>query len=608
MLKNINLEDSKLYDEYLESLNFLEKYPKHKEPGLEYFINCYKVCVSSEYFKEKETALKYGEFIKESYMNYRNTKICKEIESTNSYEKKRNRFYNFVKCSCGALDICSRFGDFDSYLLAREFYRDKENQFYIYNREVLKDLGIIKAFQDLNDFNIKKLLIHCPPGVGKSCLGEAFVCFNIGQNINSRNLIGTANDTLATGFYKDFLSFFQIIENDEYRHNDIFNNINKTYNSSEKMRFNFNTEAREPNLMISTVERGATGIIHINKEGLIYFDDVIKNVEQARNPDILAKMNSELNNTFWDRRENEDVRFLGVATPWSTNDYFSEKSKKWEGRDDFLRLAIPAFKTNEKDERITNFPCKSKFYKSIAYWYEQMGEDENRAIASAKYLMKPIEQETRPFENLDFFENFPQNEPDSIVSAIDVAVSSGGDNWACCIAYLYMKERKAYIVDVVFNNKGTDNTIPSTVKKLVDWNVSKCYVEEKEPTKGAISTGIGAKLNEMLKKEGKRINLVSKNACGLSRKLDRILSCENSILAIETKFDWTVHFDKNRYKRNYEYTQFVDNIRNFSSDEKVQKKQKDDAPDCISQLIHYCCPVLKSGIVNNGFSQKKLGL
>lgn len=60
-------------------------------------------------------------------------------------------------------DTLARCGDFESFLIAMEWNRPIEKQFYLPRRRILKKFGLIQAFQDVVDGKLDFLCINMPP-------------------------------------------------------------------------------------------------------------------------------------------------------------------------------------------------------------------------------------------------------------------------------------------------------------------------------------------------------------------------------------------------------------------------------------------------------------
>lgn len=65
-------------------------------------------------------------------------------------------------------DTLARHGDFEAFMIAMEWNRPLEKQFYLPRANVLKQAGVISAFQDLQDDKLDLLVLNMPPRVGKN--------------------------------------------------------------------------------------------------------------------------------------------------------------------------------------------------------------------------------------------------------------------------------------------------------------------------------------------------------------------------------------------------------------------------------------------------------
>lgn len=68
-------------------------------------------------------------------------------------------------------DMLARHGDFEAFMIAMEWNRPIEKQFYLPRRRVLKEHGFIQGIQDLLDRKLQMLILEAPPGIRKECNG-----------------------------------------------------------------------------------------------------------------------------------------------------------------------------------------------------------------------------------------------------------------------------------------------------------------------------------------------------------------------------------------------------------------------------------------------------
>ena len=292
-------------------------------------------------------------------------KIIEIIDNEKSIEDK-SKMAEYMK---NAYDTLARNGDFEAFMIAMEWNRPIENQFYLPRRRVLRKHGFIQGIQDLLDRKIKMLVIEAPPGIGKSVMGEFAFCYQYVMNPLRKSLMGGNANMLVTGFYQDILDF---LTSSEYRFREIFPNFPKIEPSAEYKMVYTERKKREPNLMFVSIEVGATGIIHV--DGMLYVDDLIKTAEQANNPEQCQKIRYAYTGMLQDRLVNADVPILVIGTMWSINDHISYLKTKYGNEPWFRGISVPCM-----NETHTESNFMSDFGK------EKTVEQQNRIEIEAQY-------------------------------------------------------------------------------------------------------------------------------------------------------------------------------------------------------------------------------
>lgn len=602
--------DEQMRNDYIDSLKYIESYANGKEYNLKYLFCCAKICQASEYLGNEEAALEFGKFVKECYVNASQLKITGEINRERDLEKRKQLLLAYwVNCR-NCLDVCARCGDFDAFCLAMEYNRKPDIAFYFPRRAVFLKLHIIQDLQDLSDGKLDVLAISMPQRTGKSRIGLFFLTYMLMRNLHKeKQIFGVGHSTgLINSFYDEILMY--LTDTKTYRVFEIFNGHSVVDKSSDEHTISLDRVKGMPDIAFKSIDGNITGTV----EGglLMYADDLVKDQSEIINNDLADKLWSKFNTLVLGRMK-EGVPLIYMGTMWGTNcpisrlkEAYSEENMSKIGLKTRCRFnSISCYDENGESQfnYLFNVGFTTEHFKKIQLTLEKS----DRALWNAMYLAKPISRLGRPFENITFYDELPEIKPDFIGSVIDVATTVNNDNWSCPIGLFYEKEREVYIDEVVYNNKGTDITIPQTIEMFLRRRPDKIEVEEKEPTKGAIRTGIGAKLNELLLKNDFRSNLHSHSACGASSKKERILKYRTDILGIKTEFAWTIHFNKNRYEKEEEYKNFCNDIMNWSEEDIAQKRQVDDSIDSLSQLMEYCTPK-RGGYSKSKITLKNLGL
>lgn len=535
-----------------------------------------------EKVQDKENILRVSKKIRDIIESGNVTDDMSDKEKVNVNDYLRN-----------AYDSLARNGDFEAFMIAMEWNRPIQNQFYIPRRRVLRKHGFIQGIQDLLDRKIKMLVIEAPPGIGKSVMGEFAFAYQYIMNPLSKSLMGGNANMLVTGFYQDILDF---LTSPEYRFREIFPDFPEIVNSAEFKMIYSERKKREPNLMFVSIEVGATGIIHV--DGMLYVDDLIKTSEQANNPDQCLKIRHAYTGMLQDRLVNADVPILVIGTMWSINDHISYLKNKYGGEEWFRNISVPCM-NEERTE--SNFMYDFGMEKTVEHW-ERLIRDDDEIIAQAKFFCIAMDREGKLFNTKEFtyFENLPLAEPDRIVACVDVAYG-GGDNYAMPIAYVY--GRDVYIADVIYSKEKVKYTKPQTIAKIKAHRIEKVFFEANNG--GDL---FASEISEELKKENIHCNVTYKRSPATKSKLDRILSVASQIDGSD--------MNPNTYRLHYlaierqgmEYRRFMSCISKFSQSLDIQGKQEDDAPDALASLIVNVLGKQYYATVTSSFSRRDYGL
>ena len=503
-------------------------------------------------------------------------------------------------------DTKARGGDFESFCIALEWNRPIHKQFYLPRARLLKKHGVIQGIQDLVDDKLDLLVLNMPPRVGKTTVGLFLQVFLGGLSPDESILAAGHSVGLIQSFYGEIMN---VIDGDEYRYHEIFPNNTIANKSAEYLYIDLNKSRRFHTYNYVSIEAGGTG--KVQAERLLYCDDLVKDVEQANNPQRLEKLYYNYTGTIKDRKiqrlckdgEYRPCPEIHINTPWSLHDVTSRVVRNAE-EDDPERV------------RIISIPCYDEFGESnFMYdygkgfntkYYKDMEIAEDPVIFSAKYLMKPIERDGLLFtkENVSFYNELPGDNPDRIVTYADV--SHGGDDFfSMPVAYIYGNE--VYIEKVLFRNKfGGDDYIRPLVRDMIVKNkVSRAGVE-KNNGGDYFSTLMGNDLRDV----GYHCNITTHNAPTNKSKLDRILACQNEIKGIASESNTYRIYFKNPelIKGDKDYMEAMHNLYSWNQNPNMQNKQHDDFPDSLAGLITNVLGNSQSGMARINISANQLGI
>lgn len=480
-------------------------------------------------------------------------------------------------------DTRARLGDFRAYCIALEWNRPIEKQFFLPRKRILEKHGLIQAMQDMADDKLDFLFISLPPRIGKSTLGIFFLTFMAGR-FPERSILGSGHSTALTqAFYNEVLN---IMTGEEYRFNEIFLRTKIVNKSSEYSHLDLNTPKRFHTITFKSIDGGTTGLAEASN--VLYCDDLIKDIEQANNPNTLDKIFHTYTSTIQDRKVQRLCKDgvyrpcpeIHIATRWSTNDVIGRLIDIYGSvNSDRIRI-INISCYDENGESNFEYDYGKGFNKE---YYHQLQMSEDPITFGAKYLGEPIERDGLVFteETLSYYSELPGGEPDRIVAYADV--SHGGDDYfSLPIAYVY--DNEVYIEDVLFENKfGGDDYIRPKVCNIVMRHATQRFGIEKN-NGGDFFCSL---IEQDLKRKGFRCNMTTHNAPTNKSKRDRILACQNEIKGLATQEQsYRLYFkSKEARKNNTQYCLAMQQLFKWNQNANMQNKQHDDFPDSLAGLI-----------------------
>lgn len=418
----------------------------------------------------------------------------------------------------------------------------------------------------------------------------------LGSMCPDESILGSGHTTgLIDSFYDEIINF---MTDDEYRYRKIFPMNNIVDKSSEYHYLDLNKKKRFHTFNYVSIETGGTG--KVQAERLLYCDDLVKDVEQANNPDRLEKLYHNYTSTIKDRKIQRLCKDgvyrpcpeIHINTPWSLYDVTSRvvENAKIDGNMDRVRIiSVPCYDENGN----SNF--EYDYGKGFnAKYYKDMELAEDPVIFSAKYLMTPVERDGLVFnrENVSFYYNLPGEKPDMIVGYADVT-HGGDDYFSLPIGYVYGTE--VYVEDVLFINKfGGDDGSRPFVRDIIIRNKATRVGVEKNNGGDFYSTLMQQDLADV----GYRCHITTHNAPTNKAKRDRILACQNEIKGIATENNtYRIYFKHpDTIKGNIQYQTAMQNLYKWNQNITAQKKQHDDFPDSLAGLITNVLGGMKSTV------------
>lgn len=356
---------------------------------------------------------------------------------------------------------------FESYLLYLEKNRDERNKFYFPKMRQLNRFGVIQAMQDLEDNKLDRVCLSMPPGTQKTTLEKFFCSWVIGRDPSGYSIFFSHSDDITRMFYKGALD---IMTSDEYTFSEIFPDCVLQATDAKAETINFGNYKPFASLQCSSIGSKNAGKIRANKYEFI--DDLIGKLEEALNPVFLDKIWSIYAVDLKQRKLNELVKELIIATRWSVRDVIGRVQSLYEGNPRLRTIAIPDI---DPETGKSNFDYKYNGM-SVAFFEDQalaMDDISYRCL----YKQEPIDREGLLYHDEDLMRylTLPEREPDAVLGICDVK-NKGSDDMFLPVLLQYGE--KHYFVDCICDDNadfGVQEERCSDI--LVKWGVQQCRFE-----------------------------------------------------------------------------------------------------------------------------------
>lgn len=561
--------DEQIKEQIKTTFDLLTKVQNKKT--MAYIDGLYSLKCGYESLQDFDNAVKYASEI---------------IELINSgsvqYDEKHKQHMSDVLVSC--YDTKARQGDFESFCIAMEWNRPIEKQFYLPRARLLKKHGFVQGIQDLIDDKLDLLVLNAPPRVSKSTIG-LFLQVLLGSISPDESILGAGHSvSLVQSFYSEILS---LLTDDQYRYNKIFPNNKIVNKSAEQYYVDLNKNKRFHTFNYVSIESGGTG--KVQAERLLYCDDLVKDVEQANNPDRLEKLYYNYTGTIKDRKIQRLCKDgvyrpcpeLHICTPWSLHDVTSRVISNARNSGDMSRVrivSVPCYDENGESNFMYDY---GKGFNT--QYYKDMEAAEDPVIFSAKYLMTPIERDGIVFskDNVSFYNELPGREPDRIIAYAD-PTHGGADYFSLPVGYVYGNE--IYIEDVLFeNNFGGDDYIRPKICNIIIRNKVTRFGIEK-PNGGDF---LATLVEQDLKAKNYHCNITTHSVPTNKSKNDRILARQNEIKGIATEANTYRIYFKNLdlLKGDRPYLNAMRQLFTWNQNPNMKNKQHDDFPDSLAGML-----------------------
>lgn len=462
---------------------------------------------------------------------------------------------------------------FYHFLVVMEWNYPPDMKFYANRICVMQSWA--RELERLEKGELDILGLSGPPRSGKTGIGELFLAWICGRHPDKSVLFATHTNGMAVKAQQDVLSLMT----DERRgYKKCFPDL-KLDKSVEYLWIDLSPKTRPNNyktLYFRGIDSSIAGVLEASH--LIYCDDLIRGIEEALNPARLDNAWTKYSTDISQRRTNDAVKELHIATRWSTRDPLSRIEAMNEGnpRAEFIRC--PGL--DEKGESNYNFPYNPLSTAHFQKLRELMDEVSFECIVQ----QNPIEREGLVFskDGLLYFDGTLPGKPDFVCAYCDVAWG-GGDYLSMPVAACFETTKEAYIVDAVHSPDRKETTKPLVADKLIEYGVTRVHFEANNG-----GDEYAEDISALLKSRGYRGCAVTHKRAPTTRtKLDRILSAQSEIKGTITDgTGWRLYFlSEAAQKEKPQYRVYMRHLLAFNQNAKAQGKQKDDAADATAGLV-----------------------
>lgn len=454
--------------------------------------------------------------------------------------------------------------DFDSFMLALEFNRPVQEQFWKPRRKHL--MPICEALQAMENDELDELFLSCPPRIGKTTLIVMFMLWVMGRNSERSNLYCSFTSKPVETFYDGLLEVLK--DPMTYIYKEIFPSAKLVGTNANDSTIDLDRKKRYHSFTGRPIGGSLNG--SCDCYGYIVADDLVSGIEEAMSKERMASLWFKVDNNFITRAK-EQCKRLWIGTRWSMVDPQGIRLDLLQNEPKYANVRwryinTPALNENEE----SNFEYQFGVGFSTDYYQMRRASFErNNDMASwlAQYQGEPIERDGTVFDpdDLRYYNGtLPDADPDRIFMSVDPAWG-GGDFVAAPIIYQYGDD--LFVADVVYNNGDKRVTQPLLVQKAIDHNVQAIYIEATKTT-----ASYTQEVDALFKSKGHRVNLQSttKHYTGTGKEqriFDRAPEIREMMVFLESGY------------RSKEYEMFMQNLFAFSI---AKKNKNDDAPDSLA--------------------------
>lgn len=473
---------------------------------------------------------------------------------------------------------------FEYFLPAMEFGIPPDQQFIAPRACVLNKVA--KQYSILRYRTDRPVMtVSMPQGTGKTEIGKRFLAWSIGLDPDKPHMFVSYSASIAKD--KGFNGIDAIIHDDYGNYGKIFPKLRELYRSAQDLVLDYTNDKnrKKPHSEYTLYCVGFDGSVtgRTRAHAVLFCDDLVKDIEEARNKDIMDKKWVELTGTT-KKRMQRDCRLLLNGTIFSDDDPLSRAIQYYEEHapERLIRIRIPGL--DENDE--SNFNYKYGYAITTEMFHEDRDLMDPVSF-SCLIMQEPIEREGILFIEKEFkkFNLQGYERTDGYIRTVAYCdVAWGGDDHLSMPIVDEYENGDCFLIDWYFINK-KDKTItqPSVTSKIINHHITRMCFE---------ANNGGDEYKDDIKEHLEKLNyrecyLEDKKAPTTKSKTDRILARQAEIKGSRiAKYRLVIPL-RESIKGDKMFNDALNQVFKFNQNpsKTVRKSQHDDAPDSLAGLF-----------------------
>lgn len=415
----------------------------------------------------------------------------------------------------------------------------------------------------------KKYRMHIPPRHGKSRTLIYFECWCFGQNLRESVITVSYNSLIAEEFSRyvrdEIIKERSDLESIVF--SDVFPKVQIKDDDASVTKWSLKGSHFS---YLGTGMQGST----TSKGGTIQVvDDPVKDSVVAMNEIELEDQWTWFHDTFLSRTDavgGESLLILNM-TRWASKDLAGKIDEDPEERAQWFVNTMKVMNEETGEMLCEEILSRSKFY--------DLKRVVSTAILRANYFQEPIDIQGRLYKSFIEYDYLPNNIV-SIREEVDPADS--GKDYLCGIVYAETSDKMAYVLDILYDNRKVEYTLPLMCKQVTTYGVNKLIMESNSG--GRL---LANNLKSKLARDYSWYKTIIQAKPNSQNKISRI---NNMAEVVQTRIimprNWENRFDK-----------FAKDVYKYISG---GKNAHDDGPDCLTRVAERLTENNGIGAVNQG--------